>query len=450
MKKIRSRGLFTILLALVVVAGLCLFIRDEYVSGRKWAMFFSGFDASAEGELLDRSGKMLASFNRNGKGYSPDVNTRIANYHVTGDYAGMTGCGALTRFWNSTESYDYINGTKGGRRGSMRISVDADVNSFAWKLLVKNGQEGETGRGTVMIMNYRTGEVLALVSSPSVDPSNSAYVIEDGAYFNRALRGTYTPGSTFKLITAAAAIENLPALEEMTFSCGGEYDIAGVKITCDGVHGTQTFAEALANSCNCAFAQVTVKLGQNTMVKYVQDLGFLSPHSLDGMEGATGNYPLEFVGDPELAWSGIGQSIDQVCPYTMLRYVAAIANDGVLIEPTYLLQGENALPSAASPAAGTPKSTAMLCPDTAKKLQELMRNNVATHYEGDTRFPGLALCAKTGTAETGNDTSHSWFTGFLQDEAHPYAFVAVVEEGGYGLWTAGLMMNEILQYMVKK
>ena len=120
----------------------------------------------------------------------------------------------------------------------------------------------------------------------------------------------------------------------------------------------------------------------------------------------------------------------------MLRYVAAIANDGVLAEPSFL---KTAQPE---------KTTQLVRPDTAARLQQLMRNNVKSHYEQYISFPGLELCAKTGTAETGAGTSHSWFTGFVRSETHPYAFVAVVEEGGYGLWSAGVLVNDLLQFMV--
>ena len=503
MKKISTRAVSVFLIALVVIAGICGFVRNEFVHGRKWAMYFSSFDPEAEGELLDRDGEMLASFNRAGRGYAVDSPTRIANYHVTGDFIGMSGTGILTHFWSSAKNYSYIKGTYGKTQSSLTLSIDSDLNKMAYQLIRDNGRrtvlknaagqivdpetyepilpltvEEETeelsvplavsifnipaeepeepedllpplplerpaditeetieGKGTVMIMNYKTGEVLCLTSAPSIDPAYPAEEPEEGAYMNRALSATYTPGSTFKLVTAAAAIENIPDIYNMQFKCEGKYDIAGIEITCDAVHGTQSFPEAMANSCNCAFAQITVMLGQNTMVKYVNDFGFLSPHSIDGLYTSSGNYPQEFVGDPELAWSGIGQSTDQVCPYTMLRYVAAIANGGVLAEPTLLLGND----------AGT---TTVLDSSTAGKLRELMMNNVATHYEGDVRFPGLKLGAKTGTAETGYGTSHSWFTGFLADEAHPYAFVAIVEEGGYGLWTAGIMMNEILQHIV--
>ncbi len=430
MKKIRSRALSVFLIAVLVMLGMAWFVREDYLHGRRWAMTFSTFDSEAEGQLLDCNGVPLAAFGRGKRDYSGDYLTRVANYHVTGDFIGMTGTGVLTRFWGSAQNYDFINGTSVRRHGTLRLGVDAKANNRAYTLL------NSSGKGTVMIMNYRTGEVKCLVSCPSVDPVDTEREVEDSAYLNRALSATYIPGSTFKLITSAAALESLPDLETMRFDCYGEYDIAGIKITCEEAHGRQSFEEALANSCNCAFAQITVQVGQRRMVQHVTDYGFLSGHTIDGIYTSAGNYPLTFVGDPELAWSGIGQSVDEVCPFSMLRYVAAIANGGVLSEPTFLATEQPM------------KTTQLVRPETAERLQQLMRNNVVSHYEQHVSFPNLTLGAKTGTAETGAGTSHSWFTGFLQDDAHPYAFVAVVEEGGYGLWTAGMLMNQILQYMV--
>ena len=431
MKKISRRSLSVLLIAALVLTGMFWFVREEYRHGRKWAMYFSMFNPEAEGELLDRNGVMLAAFGKEAHVYAKDWPTRVANYHVTGDYVGMTGTGLLTHFWGSASDYDFLYGIKNEKSGSLSLSIDAEANTYAYRLL------SQYGKGCVLVMDYKTGEMICLVSCPSVDPAYPEEELEDGAYVNRALTATYTPGSTFKLVTSAAAIENVPDLESMTFHCSGELDIAGVKITCMEAHGTQTFEQALANSCNCAFAYLTyMHVGQRLMVQYATDYGFLTGHTIDGLYTSAGNYPTEFVGDPELAWSGIGQSTDQVCPFSMLRYVAAIANDGLLAEPTFLKGGS----------AG--KTTSLLNASTAKRLQELMRNNVTSHYEEEVDFASLPFCAKTGTAETGLGTSHSWFTGFLQDEEHPYAFVAVIEEGGFGLWAAGLLINELFQHMI--
>ena len=120
----------------------------------------------------------------------------------------------------------------------------------------------------------------------------------------------------------------------------------------------------------------------------------------------------------------------------MLRYVCAIANGGTLIEP-HMISGEE------------PVTTALVEPATAKQLTQMMNYNVVDHYDGDVNFPGLKLCAKTGTAELGDGDSHSWFVGFLADDEHPYAFVTLVERGGYGITVAGAITNGFLQWAVE-
>ena len=86
---------------------------------------------------------------------------------------------------------------------------------------------------------------------------------------------------------------------------------------------------------------------------------------------------------------------------------------------------------------------------TAELLKQMMNFNVVDHYNGEENFPGLRLCAKTGTAELGDGNSHAWFVGFLADDKHPYAFVTLIERGGYGLSTAGPIANKVLQWAVE-
>lgn len=433
MTKVSKRALSLLLIAALVLGGLGHFIYRDYYHGRDWATYFSIYNSGSEGEILDRNGVRLAWFNGGESAFIDDEAARIANYHVTGDYWGRTGTGLLSRYWSGSQNYDFVNGTTQETSSTLQLTVDSELNKKAFELL------NNLGKGCIMMMNYRTGEVICMVSAPSIDPigTYAEEEIPDGAYINRCLSAAFTPGSTFKLVTAAAAIENLPDVYDRTWLCEEEYKVAGVPITCTTAHGTQKFERALANSCNCAFAQIAVSLGQDTLIDYTRAYGFLDSQEINGIRTAAGNFPLEFVGDPETAWAGIGQSVDLVCPYTMMRYVAAIANGGTVAEPTLIKSSE------------LPQMTAVLNGTTAKKLQSAMRNNVVTHYEGETLFPGLELCAKTGTAELGDGTSNSWFTGFLQDDAHPYAFVALVEGGGFGLWTAGLMMNELLQEAVR-
>ena len=420
-----------LLIAALVIGGMVLYVLRYVDHGKEWALYFSRANSGSTGQLVDRNGITLAYFNGVDNYFSPDRITRAANYHVTGDYWGRTGTGVLSRFWKDMQGFSLLTGTTRTEDSMFELCVDARLNDKIYLSL------GESSTGCMLVCNYRTGELLGMVSTPSVDPIDGEGTVRDGAFINRCLSASYTPGSIFKLITAAAAIENIPNIDQRSWYCEHEIKIAGVPITCIADHYTQNFEQALANSCNVAFAQIAVQLGQNTMVKYVTDYGFLDSHSIDGIPTVKGSYPIEFVGDPELGWSGIGQSTDLVCPFSMLRFLCAVANGGDLVEP-HLIQSND-----------PPTVTHMVNPDTAERLKQMMNYNAVEHYNADKLFPGMTVCAKTGTAELGDGASHSWFVGFLADEEHPYAFVTLVERGGFGITAAGSVTSEVMQWAVE-
>lgn len=428
MKKITNRAAAVLLIAALVLCGMVVYVLRYIDDGKDWAMAFARSNSGSTGSLTDRNGAVLAAFDPSGSVYSEDAATRVACYHITGDYWGRTGTGALSRFWGDMHDFSLLTGTTHAESVELTLTVDAALCKTAYQALAGRN-------GAVLLVNYRTGELLVMVSGPSVDPLDSSEP-PDGAYINRCLSASFTPGSVFKLVTAAAAIETVPDMDSRQFYCEGAYEIAGVSIKCSGTHYTQTFEQALANSCNVAFAQIAVKVGQENMIEHVRDYGFLDGHSLSGIPTAAGSYPQDFVGDPELAWSGIGQSTDLVCPYSLLRYVAAIANGGVLVEPRLLMDEE-------------PVETRLIETATADALAAMMNYNVTAHYGGEGAFGGLKLCAKTGTAELGDGTSHAWFAGFLADEQNPYAFVVLVERGGGGLTNAAPIANTLLQAAVR-
>ena len=416
-----------LLIAALVVCGMIVYLTRYIDHGREWALYFSRANSGSTGQLIDRNGITLAYFSGADNLFCPDRQTRIANYHVTGDYWGRTGTGILSRFWSDAQGFSLLTGTTHAEDTILTLNIDARLNNKIYEAI------GPDRNGCMLVCNYRTGELLGMVSTPSVDPIDGAAEVREGAYINRCLSASFTPGSIFKLVTASAAIDKIPNLDQRTFWCDHEYEIAGVPITCIGSHYTQTFEQALANSCNIAFAQLAVELGQNTMVDYVRRYGLIDKQSLDGIPTVAGTYPTEFVGDPELGWSGIGQSTDTVCPYAMLRFLCAIANGGTLVEPHMIRTNAE------------PERTLLLQPYTAEKLISMMNYNAVSHYNAEEMFPGLKVCAKTGTAEIGDGTSHAWFTGFLDDAEHPYAFVVVIESGGSGARNAGPVANTILQ-----
>ena len=162
-----------------------------------------------------------------------------------------------------------MNGAFGANRGgTLTLTIDARYNYEAYQAL--NGHAG-----TVAVYNYKTGEVLCMVSSPSYDPLHVPEDIETngrwkGAYLNRFLSSTFTPGSVYKTVTLAAALETVPDLESRTWNCAGSLRIGEETIVCSGVHGEQDISAAFANSCNAAFADIAVELGAETLQTYTE------------------------------------------------------------------------------------------------------------------------------------------------------------------------------------
>ena len=429
MKKLQRRASFALILAGALLLGLAFYVFRYFRDGKSWALspvsadYYSGGVLRA-GTLTDRNGLVLARAADGQRTYAEDAETRVSCLHAVGDYEGYIGAGALRLFADELSGYDPVQGAYESGGGVVALSLDAELQKAAYAALA--GQSG-----AVALCNYRTGELLCMVSSPAYDPVFGPAADAEGVYVNRVTGAAYTPGSVFKLVTLCAALEKLDDLRTRSFFCAGETEIGGVTVKCSGVHGRQTIEEAFANSCNCAFAALSLELGADTLAAYARQLGLTDGLSLCGAAVVPGSFEKAAAGSASLAWSGIGQYTDLVTPYAMLRLSAAIAAGGTVREPTLLRDGKS-------------ETSVVLDADTAKEMADMMRYNVVSRY-GDWIAPGLPLCAKTGTAELGDGTSHGWFTGFLQDEAHPYAFVVVVEHGGGGLSAAAPVASRLLQ-----
>ncbi len=424
MKKVKRRATAALLIAALLVVGLAVYLVRLADDGGAWASYFSG--GTPGGTILDRNGVVLYSSDEDGYSFAEDWSTRVSCYHLLGDPNGNVRTGALRQFRDRLAGYSFVEGATSGK--TISLSVDSPLNVTAYSALAGRN-------GAVMLMDYTTGEVLCMVSSPGDDPENPSSEPADGTYLNKCLSSSFTPGSVFKLVTLAAAIDNIPDLFERSLWCEGEMIVDGALLTCTGNHGSQTIEQALANSCNCAFGTLALELGPELMAEYAEKLGMTASLQLDGMDVLPGSFTKGEAGSVGLAWSGVGQYEDLVCPYAMLRYVSAIANGGSVYEPTLLGHGS------------LDRETELLSAETAQRIAEMMNYNVQNAY-GSWVFPGLDVSAKTGTAEVGDGTSHAWMTGFLNDPAHPYAFVVILEHAGGGLANAGPVANAVLQSAV--
>lgn len=452
MKKIEQRAVVCAALALVLALGLGLFLVRYVTRGGDWASsafnrhLYDNNGVLASGTVLDQDGDVLSTVESGKRTYYDNATVRKATLHAVGDLQGNIGTGALNAFADELTGYSLLNGAFGAERGgSLYLTLDARYNYEAYQAL--NGHAG-----TVAVYNYKTGDILCMVSAPSYDPLNVPDDLEtneryEGAYLNRFLSSTFTPGSVYKTVTLAAALEELPDLMERTWDCQGTVQIGDETIVCSGTHGQQHIGDAFANSCNVAFAQLAAELGADTLKHYTEKAGLTDSYSVDGLPTARGSFVWENITDGQLGWAGVGQLRDQVNPCALMVYMGGIANGGKaavpkLIDKTVSALGIPSLPSL------TRKTGTLVSGKTAETLAELMSNNVQQTY-GTKRFPNMDLCAKSGTAEVGDgETPHAWFAGFLRNEDAPYAFVVLVENGGGGNSVAGTVAGRVLDVIV--
>ena len=447
MKKVSGRAIFPLILAIVLLAGTVLLCVRYFAKADEWVTFsgsphvYTGVNLDG-GVVTDRDGALLLD-STDGRTYSADAVTRTATMHLLGDRYGYIQAPLLGSFADDMIGFDKINGLYGaeGTEANAALTLSAAAQTAAYQALGNY-------HGTVGVYNYKTGEILCAVTSPSYDPDNMPDVdadtsgAYDGVYVNRFFQAAYTPGSIFKIVTLAAAIETVPDWESLTFTCEGKTIIGGQEIICEGVHGTITLKQALAHSCNVAFGELAGKVGTKALMEYAEKLGLSESFECDGIPVKAGTVDLKDADAGDLAWAGIGQYTDQVNALTFMRAMGRIAGGGTGAEP-YLMakitRGEKTAYEAK-----TETSSRALKAETAAKLTEYLRNNVATMY-GDWQFGGLNVCAKSGTAEHEGKTADAMFAGFCVDENCPLAFVVFVENGGSGSAVAAPIAAKVLQ-----
>lgn len=447
MKKVSGRAIFPLILAIVLLTGTVLLCVRYFAKADEWVTFsgsphvYTGVNLDG-GVVNDRDGTLLLD-STDGRTYSADAVTRTATMHLLGDRYGYIQAPLLGSFADDMIGFDKINGLYGaeGTEANAALTLSAAAQTAAYQALGNY-------HGTVGVYNYKTGEILCAVTSPSYDPDNMPDVdadtsgAYDGVYVNRFFQAAYTPGSIFKIVTLAAAIETVPDWESLTFTCEGKSIIGGQEIICEGVHGTITLKQALAHSCNVAFGELAGKVGTKALMEYAEKLGLSESFECDGIPVKAGTVDLKDADAGDLAWAGIGQYTDQVNALTFMRAMGRIAGGGTGAEP-YLMakitRGEKTAYEAK-----TETSSRALKAETAAKLTEYLRNNVATMY-GDWQFGGLNVCAKSGTAEHEGETADAMFAGFCVDENCPLAFVVFVENGGSGSAVAAPIAAKVLQ-----
>jgi peptidoglycan glycosyltransferase len=373
---------------------------------------------------------------------------------VTGYYSLVYGATGIERAANDTLAgtddrlfvrrvSDILTGRQ-PQGGSVLLTVDPDLQLLAARLL--GGR-----RGSVVALDPRSGAVLALVSSPSYDPNvlsshNPTKIRDtferlnadkDRPLLDRAAEEVYPPGSTFKIVTAAAALEagmhpddQLPCASSITLPL-----TRGVRLRNFGGEScpsSVTLTAALQHSYNTSFATLGMRLGGQRIQDMAEKFGFNARPDFP-LRAVDSAFP-EGLNAPQTAQSAIGQFDVRATPLQMAMVAAAIANDGRLMRPYVVAQtlapDLSVLDQTAPKEQGRPVSAA-----TANALTQMMVAVVQGGTGTRAQIPGVTVAGKTGTAQNAGP-AHAWFVGFAPAEAPRIAIAVIVENGGGGGDTA--------------
>lgn len=444
MKRIMRRNTLILLFALAFIGGIGFFSFELIVNAGSWVdqpynAHVSGSGGLAQaGAIFDRNGYVLAETQDSQRVYNDNLSVRRGLLHTVGDNSLNISTAVQSKYRSQLSGYSLIWGLNMPK--SMRtthditLTVDATTCAAAYDVLASYNK-----KGACVVYNYKTGEVICSVSTPGYDPADPPKINEnneseyEGVYLDNVLSSSYTPGSIFKIITSAAAIENIPDLYTRTWNCTGTKEVGGNTVTCTEEHGEIDYKTAMSHSCNIAFAEMAVEVGRDAMNAAAKKAGINKSYEIDDVDTAKGHFDVSKADENQLAWSGIGQFDNAVNPIQMAMVCGAIGNGGKAVTPTYIKDGTGDLLKLIG--VKKPAEHELFNPNTARQLDEVMRYTVSDYYsyQRSGLFEGLSVCAKTGTAEVGEGKNpNAWMVGYSQDADAPLAFACVVEDSGFG------------------
>ncbi|HEU5224068.1 MAG TPA: penicillin-binding transpeptidase domain-containing protein [Candidatus Lumbricidophila sp.] len=354
---------------------------------------------------------------------------------------------------------------------TVEVSVDPGLQQAAWDAL------GDL-QGAVVVTEPSTGRILAMVSKPTFDPNVLA--THDGAelqkqyaalvadprkpLLNRATGGDMNPpGSTFKLVVVAAALESGKFTPDSMLPNPAEFTLPGTqtvihnsgKGTCGGLATEQvSIADALRFSCNIPFAELGLQVGAQALREQAQKFGFNSEFQIPTQTEAS-VFP-RVLDEAQTGLASFGQFSVRATPLQMALVSAAIANGGLMMKPSLV---DRVLGTDLSPLQETRPSEygRVMSPETAAALTRMMVANVEAGAASNARMVGVSVAGKTGTAENGDSSPYTlWFTGFAPADSPRYAISVVVEDGGglgqsgFGNGTAAPIAKKVLEAVLKK
>jgi len=408
----------------------------------------------ARGDIISADGVKLATSRQEGEYYvreypqgdlvSPWLGYSSVRYGRAGveriynqELSGQVGLLGLRTYWDQL-----LERTHEG--ADLKLTVDLGVQRAAAAAL------GER-KGAVVALDPRTGAILAMVSYPRFDPNQieeewgELNSNPDAPFLNRIAYGLYPPGSAFKTVVAAAALEQGIVTLQTQFEDTGSVKAGGFIVNNYGgqVYGKHDLVEAFAESINTTFAKIGVELGSETLAGYAQAFGFGKelPWRLGG---ATSRFPsANDLDKAHLAQVSYGQGEVLATPLEMALVAAGIANKGTIMKPylvAQVLDPKGKLISQTEPSEWlTP-----ILPSTAKVVTDLMVAVVERGTGTRAALPGVKIAGKTGTAEVAGASPHAWFIGFGPAEDPRVAVAVLVENGGTGGSVAAPIARKVM------
>lgn len=398
-------------------------------------------DRVIRGKIMSSDGEILAQTDV----YEDGSEHRIYPYsnmfaHVVGyDSNGKSGLESEANFHLLSSHSLFLDQMKNefmGRKNygdTVISSLSTTMQSTAYYAL------GDR-RGAVIAMEPSTGRVLAMVSKPDFDPntieSDWQWLVEDGNnsnLLNRATNGAYPPGSTFKVVTALDYFRKRGSFEGYSYLCQGSITTDDHTIHCynDTVHGQEDFYGAFASSCNCAFADMGIMLGGNSLRDTAEDLLFNKKLPLDTYRTSTFTLNNNSVTGLVMQ-TAIGQGDTLVSPMHMALITCAVANGGVLMRPSLI----DRVVSDSGELVSQTEYTAykrLMSENEANLLGKLMKSVVEYGTATALNGRGYTAAGKTGSAEFDESgSSHSWFIGYCNVDDPDLVVAVIVENGGTG------------------
>ncbi|HVM07688.1 MAG TPA: penicillin-binding protein 2 [Acidimicrobiales bacterium] len=389
--------------------------------------------------------------------------------HLTGFFSFTYGATGIERRYN-----DELAGRDLGIGSLKDIVVDRTITGDVFLTVSKQLQTvardalGQQ-RGSVVAIDATNGSVLAMWSFPSYDPNALSQHSQKGVQeawqllnaaptrplLGRAYQETFAPGSTFKVITSAAALERAPELATKAYPPLKELDLPRTNRnlpnfgggTCGG-----TLPDLLRVSCNTGFGQMGIDMGAQALVDEARDFGFDSRPPLDltaVRASAIPNADAFDRNEPALAYSAIGQQDVRSTPLQMALVAAGIANNGVIMQPHLMAEVHDSEGDVVRRYEPRPWKTAT-SPEAAGQLRELMINVVENGTGTRAKVPGAVVGGKTGTAQTQGDNAHAWFMGFGEVGEKRVAVAVIVEsQEGLSEATGGRVAAPIAQAVLR-